>query len=107
MAVLRFGASVPTRWRTALLPDPQLVLRARIGAHVRWAQTVDRSRATEVPRRAARTALDQALIEQHHLDPESADFDVRLRHARSARFARLALKSAKSRHHGKRSNGAR
>ena len=62
-------------------------LGARAAAHESWANTTDRP---------ARTAPARAALEQKFL--EAADGDpVRAEHLRKAHFARLALKSARSR----------
>jgi hypothetical protein len=57
-------------------------LVSRIAAHEKWANTADRSAATQ----AARRAFDKRF--EKYLDPESA---------RKAYFARLALASVKAR----------
>lgn len=57
-------------------------LVSRIGAYEKWANTADRSAATQ----AARRAFDKRF--EQYPDPEAA---------RKAYFSRLALKSAQSR----------
>lgn len=57
-------------------------LVSRIGAYEKWANTADRSAATQ----AARRAFDKRFAQ--YPDPEAA---------RKAYFARLALKSARAR----------
>ncbi len=74
-----------------------MTIRARIGAHAKWAGTSDRAAATAPARSAAATALDQRLIAEYGLDPDRADFAQRIAHARRAHFSRLALRSAKAR----------
>ncbi|MER6973574.1 hypothetical protein ABT304_21095 [Nocardioides sp. NPDC000445] len=59
----------------------------RIGAHLKWANTADRTAATA----PARAALDQKFLDQADGDPDRAA------HLRKAHFQRLALKSAASR----------
>jgi hypothetical protein len=59
----------------------------RLGAHVSWANTADRS---------ARTAPARAALEQKFLDQAGGD-PVRAAHLRKAHFTRLALKSAQAR----------
>jgi len=59
----------------------------RIGAHLKWAKTEDRSAATA----AARAALEQKFLDEAGGDP------VRAQHLRKAHFQRMALKSAASR----------
>lgn len=60
---------------------------ARIGAHISWANTTDRTARTA----PARAALDAKFLQQADGDP------VRAAHLRKAHFTRLALKSAKAR----------
>jgi len=62
-------------------------LRSQIAAHSSWANTENRSARTA----PARAALDAKFLEQAGGD------SVRAAHLRKAHFARLALKSAKSR----------
>jgi hypothetical protein len=59
----------------------------RIGAHLSWAATADRSARTA----PARAALDRKFLDQAGGDP------VRAAHLRKAHFARLALRSAEAR----------
>jgi hypothetical protein len=59
----------------------------KLGAHISWANTPDRS---------ARTAPARAALDQKFLDAADGD-PVRAAHLRQAHFARLALKSAQSR----------
>jgi hypothetical protein len=59
----------------------------RIGAHISWANTVDRS---------ARTAPARAKLEQKFLDEAGGD-PMRAAHLRKAYYARLALASSKAR----------
>lgn len=67
--------------------DSELSMLGRLGAHVSWANTADRS---------ARTAPARAALEQKFLDEAGGD-PVRATHLRKAHFARLALKSAQAR----------
>lgn len=60
---------------------------ARIAAHESWAATPDRS---------ARTAPARRALEQKFLDAADGD-PVRAEHLKRAHFARLGLKSARSR----------
>lgn len=62
-------------------------LLGRIGAHVSWANTADRT---------ARTAPGRAALEQKFLDQADGD-PVRAAHLRKAYYQRLALKSAAAR----------
>jgi len=68
-------------------PESSAALRGTIGAHVSWANTVDRAARTA----PARAALDAKFLEEAGGDP------VRAEHLRKAYFARLALKSAQAR----------
>jgi hypothetical protein len=63
----------------------------RIGAHVSWANTEDRSARTA----PARAALDQKFLDDADGDP------IRAAHLRKAHFQRLALKSAQARRRAK------
>jgi hypothetical protein len=67
--------------------SPTAAQIGRIGAHVSWANTKDRS---------ARTAPARAALDQKFLDAADGD-PVRAAHLRKAYFARLALKSAQAR----------
>ena len=80
-----------------------LSLRARLGAHAKWARVSDRTAATAPGRLAATTGLDTKLAAEYGIDLTHPDYFVRLAHARSAHFARLALKSAKARRRAVRS----
>lgn len=68
-------------------PDPYLSQLGKIGAHVSWANTTDRTARTA----KARAALDAKFLEDADGDP------VRAEHLRKAHFARMALASAKAR----------
>ena len=85
--------SHPERGALVMLDlDPaERTLRARIAAHESWAATTNRSARTA----PARAALEAKFLEQAGGDP------VRAAHLRKAHFARLALKSAKSRRKAK------
>jgi hypothetical protein len=72
----------PTAAERALLS-----LAGRIGAHISWANTEDRT---------ARTAPARAAMEQKFLDQAGGDA-ARCAHLRKAYYADLALKSAKAR----------
>ena len=63
----------------------------RIGAHISWANTKDRTARTA----PARAALDARFLAEAGGDP------VRAQHLRKAHFQRLALKSAQSRRKAK------
>jgi hypothetical protein len=63
------------------------VLRQRIAAHSSWAKTRDRTARTA----PARAALEAKFLAEAEGDPARAE------HLRKAHFARLALKSARSR----------
>lgn len=70
-------------------------LIARIASHTRWAQTGDRSAATE----PARRGLDARFARE--VDPDGtlpqAELETRIASARRAHFQRLALASARKR----------
>lgn len=68
-------------------------LRSQLGAHVSWANTVDRT---------ARTAKARAALEQKWLDLADGD-PVRAENFRKAHYLRMALKSVEAR----RANGAK
>lgn len=69
------------------MPDSISSSWGRIGAHISWANTTDRT---------ARTAKARAALEQKFLDDADGD-PVRAAHLRKAHFALLALKSAQAR----------
>ena len=79
--------------------------RSRIAAYAKWAATSDRSAETEPARRAARTKLDERIIERYGLDPDAPDFAKRLEAGRREHFARLALRSAQARRRKARGRG--
>ncbi|WP_028655965.1 hypothetical protein [Nocardioides sp. J54] len=68
----------------------------RLGAHLSWANTSDRSKRTA----PARAAFEQRFLDQADGDP------VRAAHLRKAYFARLALTSAQARRAKKAGGGA-
>ncbi|WP_395695283.1 hypothetical protein [Nocardioides sp.] len=68
-------------------PDAFRQQIGRIGAHVSWANTADRT---------ARTAPGRAALDRKFLDEAGGD-PVRAAHLRKAYFQRLALKSAQAR----------
>lgn len=71
------------------------VLRARMAAHMSWANTSDRTARTEPGRKALRSKFEREV------DPEGvlpeAERQRRAESARKAHFTRLALKSAQAR----------
>ena len=69
------------------MSDPSAAAWGRVGAHLSWAKTSDRT---------ARTAPARAALEQRFLDEAGGD-PVRAAHLRKAYFQRLALKSAAAR----------
>jgi hypothetical protein len=69
------------------MPDSTASQWGRVGAHISWANTEDRSARTA----PARAALDAKFLAEADGDP------VRAAHLRKAYFARLALKSAQAR----------
>ncbi len=90
---------------TQRLSPEEASLRGRIGAYALHAR-YDARETTEKARAAARTALDTRLIDEFDLDPEGRGFETHLKHARSAHFSRLALRSARKRKR-RRQGGAR
>lgn len=68
-------------------PTAEASAWGRIGAHIKWASTTDRTAATA----PARAALEQKFLDEAGGDP------VRARHLRKAYYQRLALKSAAAR----------
>ena len=69
-------------------PNPEFHRQiGRLGAHVSWAKTADRTARTA----PARKAFDQRFLNEAGGDP------VRAGHLRKAYFQRLALKSAAAR----------
>ena len=72
-------------------PDPTRQQIGKIGAHISWAHTKDRTARTA----PARAALDQKFLDHADGDP------VRAAHYRKAYFAGLALKSAQARRKAK------
>jgi hypothetical protein len=68
-------------------PDPVKSMAGKIGAHISWANTPDRSARTK----PARDALFAKLLAEADGDPQRA------KHLWKAHFTRLALKSAQSR----------
>lgn len=69
------------------MPDSTASLWGSVGAHLSWANTIDRAARTA----PARAALDQKFLDQADGDP------VRAAHLRKAHFQRLALRSAEAR----------
>lgn len=71
----------------ATAPDPIASQYGKLGAHISWANTTDRTARTA----SARAALEQKFLDQADGDPARAE------HLRKAYFRRLALKSAEAR----------
>jgi hypothetical protein len=71
-------------------------IRARIANHALQAK-YPAHELTVAATKASQTALNQRLIDQYGLDVSAPDFEVRLKHARSAHYGQMALKSAKTR----------
>jgi hypothetical protein len=69
------------------MPDPTLARVGRLGAHVSWANTTDRSARTA----PGRAAMDAKFLAEADGDP------VRAEHLRKAHYIRMALKSAEAR----------
>jgi hypothetical protein len=69
------------------VPEAYRVRNGRLGAHVSWGNTEDRT---------ARTAPGRAAFEQRFLDEAGGD-PKRAAHLRKAFYARLAMKSLEAR----------
>ena len=82
------------RHRDGLTPSERS-LRARVAAHVSWANTRDRSARTAAARRAAMDRYEQQVDPDGELHP--AERARRARHAMRAHMTRLAYKSAQAR----------
>jgi hypothetical protein len=77
--------------------DPEMrSLRARLGARVSWANTLDPTSRTAKARAAAAGRFERQARELH---PEATDEQIArvAKHLKSAHFTRMALASAKSR----------
>jgi hypothetical protein len=68
---------------------------AKVAAHTRWANTVDRNAATAKARQAFTDRFEREVDPEGILDP--IERAKRAKSARSAYFQRLALKSARAR----------
>lgn len=77
------------------LTPAQRSLRARLAAHVSWANTADRAARTAAARKAAMDRFDRQVDPDGVLPPQERA--RRAAHARKAYFARLALRSANAR----------
>jgi hypothetical protein len=77
------------------LTPAQRSLRAKIAAHVSWANTSDRAARTSAARKAASDRFERQV------DPDGAlpsdERALRAANARKAHFARMALLSARAR----------
>lgn len=77
------------------LTHTQATLAGKIAAHTSWARTADRSARTAPARQAAFSKFEQEVDPDGVLDP--VERHRRAKHAQSAYFARLALRSSRSR----------
>lgn len=77
------------------LTPAQRSLRARIAAHVSWANTTDRAKRTAAARQAALDRFDRQVDPDRSLPPEERV--QRALAARKAYFTRLALRSSRAR----------
>ncbi len=77
------------------MPTSETTLRGRIGAHVSWANTEDRSARTAPGRAAFLDRFEKQIDPDGTLPPDERA--RRAEHARKAYFTALALKSAKAR----------
>lgn len=68
---------------------------ARLAAHVKWAGCTDRTAATAAARQAFHDRWEKQVDPEGKLDP--AERSVRAAHAKSAHYARMALRSAQTR----------
>ncbi|MEV0425397.1 hypothetical protein [Micromonospora sp. NPDC050495] len=68
---------------------------ARLAAHVKWAQCPDRAAATAAARQAFHDRWEQLVDPDGKLDP--AERAKRAASAKSAHYARMALRSAQTR----------
>lgn len=76
--------------------DPvQRALIGRIGAHIKWAHTENRTAATASARREFMRRFEIQVDPEGLLAP--AELAVRSKHARDAYFSQLALRSAQAR----------
>lgn len=65
-------------------------LAAQVAAHESWARTPDRAARTARARAALQARFEDEVDPNRELDPEERE--RRVQHARSAHYARLALK---------------
>ena len=72
---------------------------AKVAAHTRWANTVDRTAATAKARQAFTDRFERDVDPDGVLDP--LERAKRAANARRAHFQRLALKSAQARRSGR------
>lgn len=77
------------------LTPEQRSLRARLAAHVSWANTTDRAARTAAARQAALDRFKRQVDPDYVLSP--AERAERAASARKAHFMRMALLSAKAR----------
>ena len=68
---------------------------ARLAAHTKWALCPDRSAATAAARQAFHDMWEKKVDPDGKLDP--VERATRAAHAKSAHYARMALKSAQTR----------
>jgi hypothetical protein len=72
---------------SALTPDPVKSMAGKIGAHISWANTTDRT---------ARTAKARAALDRKFLDAADGD-PIRAESFRKAYYAKLSMASAMAR----------
>ena len=77
----------PLKLKPVASPDPAKSMAGKIGAHTKWARTTDRTQATQ----AARDEFEARFLAEAGGDP------IRAKHLRKLYYARLSLKSAKTR----------
>ncbi|WP_051362933.1 hypothetical protein [Amycolatopsis thermoflava] len=73
----------------------QRALRSRLGAHIKWANTTDRSAATAPARKAFHDRWERQADPDGVLSP--GERAVRAEHLKKAHFTRMAMASAKAR----------
>lgn len=85
--------------------DPiERTLRARLGAHMSWANTTDRTARTERARQAAEGRFEKKAREMH---PNATDTEIAAvaESLRKAHYTALGLRSAQARRRKRRGGG--
>lgn len=84
-----------TKPRVSGVTPEERIRNGRIGAHIRWANTDDRTAATAPARQAFADRWDKQVDPDGVLTPKERH--LRAEHAKKAYFLQLAAKSAKAR----------